>query len=123
MSIFQKMLPRALVKPLILLLLGSQFATLAHALEHEAADSEDEACFICLHQSNSTHILGGAKQKDPPDFRHGPEIRYRLTPFSHQIYARPNNRSPPWRETGNHPAEPGAVGVIGLLAGPKTEIL
>ncbi len=51
------MLKNIIIKPLILLLLLSQFATVVHAFEHDLIHKDREPCFVCLHQLNMDNAL------------------------------------------------------------------
>ncbi|GEM_PF-2332776 len=51
------MLKKFIIKSLILFLLLSQFATMAHALDHQFVEDEHEVCLICIHEMDSKNLL------------------------------------------------------------------
>jgi len=59
MYLILEMLKNNIIKPLILFLLLSQFATLAHAIEHQFVQDVNEPCLICLHEVDSKNSLVG----------------------------------------------------------------
>lgn len=90
-----KMLKNGLIKLLVLFLLLSQFLTLAHAIDHQLAQDENEQCLICLHDVNSKNILVETTNTISLDFgtyektSYTPYTFYLATPSYHNI------RSPP----------------------------
>ena len=89
------MLKKLIIKPLILFLLLSQFATMAHALEHQFAEEEHEYCSICIHQNNSNNLLFQPSHLIS-DFKEYEKITNKS--YSFYSVVRPDNnsaRSPP----------------------------
>lgn len=89
------MLKSYIIKLLILFLLLSQFVTLAHAIEHQLVQDEDEQCLICIHETDSKNFLVDTSPLVSPDLQthkkpHAIHLEYYLTNSSH-----PNIRSSP----------------------------
>ena len=89
------MLKHFLIKPLILFLLLSQFVTIVHAFEHDSAHAEDEQCFICIHQSNSSNAAINHVSLDTDTLL----VREKVYPKANNFYSArfylPSNRDSP----------------------------
>lgn len=90
-----KMPNKFTIKPLILFLLLSQFATLAHAIEHQLVTEDNEQCLICFHDSNSNNALTRTLVSVNPVFSTHEKNHYQhkdIYVITCSIY---NSRSPP----------------------------
>lgn len=84
------------IKSLILFLLLSQFVTITHAFEHDSAHAEDEQCFICIHQSNSSNALINPVSLDTDKTLVEEQVWFKGNGFYSSGYYLFNNRSPPY---------------------------
>ncbi len=89
------MFKKYVIKPLILFLVLSQFATIAHAVEHQLVDEDIEQCLICLHETESKNLI--AATSNPVGFNSGSYAKITSIPCTYystepSLY---NIRSPP----------------------------
>lgn len=74
------MLKKYIIKSLILFLLLSQFATIAHAVEHQLTPDENEQCLICIHETDSKNCIVDISSTKSIDFSTDEKITH--TPHS-----------------------------------------
>jgi hypothetical protein len=89
------MLKKYIIKPLILFLLLSQFAAMAHAIEHQLDEADHEQCLICRQDTDCKNLLIDTTNQIKTDLFDNEKVSntdffYELTPYS--LY---RVRSPP----------------------------
>jgi hypothetical protein len=95
MYLILEMLKNNIIKPLILFLLLSQFATLAHAIEHQLGQAEHEQCLICRHDTDSKNLLIDTTNVINFDFFSYEKIIFTTHTFYLTTQSLYNIRSPP----------------------------
>lgn len=90
------MLKKFIIKPLILFLLLSQFATMVHALEHQLVEEEHEVCSICIHQMDSKNLLIETNKLFSLDFNKHEKVTNTPCYYTARNLSQQKARSPPY---------------------------